>query len=540
MFVQRLISSLVASCIVLLVACGGGSSVSPAPTTPDNTPAGWSIDTVTGNGHITLYWASQAGAQAYEVWSEPSGSSAPSLSRRFEAGGNTITWAHTVTELAPNSAHRVWVRMLPAAGGAQDSQILTRNATLPASSGSSNVPSFLPNQVDSSLLVIDTDGATPVTDRETYRFADFTLYANSAERAAGRSLAAGRLEIRGRGNSTWENHPKKPYRIKLTSSTSLLGMPANRHWVLLANHSDKTLLRNTLAFEASRRMDLEYTPRNQAVEVQLNGQYLGAYDLAEHIRTSSQRVNITSLGSSTADDLPPNLSGGYLLEVDRNDAETRFVSNTCSLAIRIHAPETPSSKQLNYIQTYVNQTEAALHTTTFTQPATGYAAFIDVDNFVDWYLHSELMHHIDAFRFSTYLYKDRGAKLKIGPVWDFDLAMGNYQGYFSGRPGRTDGNGSATARCWYARLLQDPAFDLKLRQRWAQLRSGSLASFAPYLQTEALARWQAQSNNFSRWPVLDKATWQNVVITGSYGAEVEYLDWWLQRRLIWMDTRLRL
>jgi CotH kinase protein len=351
------------------------------------------------------------------------------------------------------------------------------------------------------------------------------------------AAASGRLEIRGRGNSSWEQHPKKPYRLKLASSTSLLGMPANRHWVLLANHSDKTLLRNRLAFEVSQRIGLPYTPRSQGVELILNGQYQGAYDLVEHVRTGAQRVNIASLGSSTADDLLPNLSGGYLLEVDRNTADTRFVSTLCNLAVQMHAPENPSTAQLVYIRDFINQAEAALYASTFTDSTTGYAAYINVESFVDGYLHSELMHHIDAFRNSTYLVKDRNDKLRMGPVWDFDLAMGNFVNYFPSRPGRADGDGSATARCWFARLLQDPAFEQRVRQRWQQLRSGSLASFSSYLQSQALGQWQAQANNFTRWPVLDKPTWQNVVVTGSYGAEVEYLEWWLQRRLNWMDTR---
>ncbi len=536
----RRIFGVVAICLAaLLLACGGGGGGGSGGAAPvANEPsASWPLEAVTGSGHITVIWPSQSGAQAYEVWSQASSSASATLSRRFDAGANTVTWAHTVTELTPNSTHRVWVRMLPSAGAAQDSVILTRSASSTPVAGSSSVPSFLPERVEGALLAIDTDSALPVEDRETYRLANFNLYANSAERSAGRVLASGRLEIRGRGNSTWDQHPKKPYRLKLASSASLLGMPANRHWVLLANHSDKSLLRNTLAFEASRRMGLAYTPLSKPTEVQLNGQYLGTYDLVEHVRTGAQRVNIASLGSSAADDVLPNLSGGYLLEVDRNDEETRFISSTCSLAVRIHAPEQPTTTQLAYIRDVVNATEAALYTTNFAQPTSGYAAHIDVDSFVNWYLHSELMHHIDAFRFSTYLFKNRNGKLSMGPVWDFDLAMGNYLNNFSSRPGRADGDGSATARCWFARLLQDSAFDLKVRQRWAQLRSGPLATFSPFLQSEALLRWQAQSNNFSRWPVLDKALWQNVVVTGSYGAEVEYLDGWLHRRMAWMDSR---
>jgi CotH kinase protein len=273
--------------------------------------------------------------------------------------------------------------------------------------------------------------------------------------------------------------------------------------------------------------------------VQLNGQYLGAYDLVEHVRAGAQRVNIASLSSSAIDDQSPQISGGYLLEIDRNDTDTKFISATCNLAVQIHSPDTPTAAQLSYIRDYFNQTEAVLYASNFAHPTAGYAAYINVDSFVDWYLHSELMHHIDAFRFSTYLYKDRHGKLNIGPVWDFDLAMGNFENYFFTRPGRTDGDGSATARCWYARLLQDPAFEQRVRARWQQLRLGSLASLSQYLQIQALSRWQAQINNFTRWPVLDKPLWQNVVVTGSYGAETEYLQWWLERRLMWMDVRWR-
>jgi hypothetical protein len=525
-----------------LLGCGGGGGQTElgAADAPEAIAGFWPIQVQQGGGHITLYWSQQAGAQAYEVWSQAQGQAAGKLSRRFDARAGSLTWVHTVTELIPDASYKVWVRQLLQTGGAVDSEIKTVQASKARVVGVNSDPAYQPTQMDAAVWVIDTDGGVAVTDRDTYRLANYALYSNSSEQQAGRSLASGRLVIRGRGNSTWDQHPKKPYRIKLVSSTSLLGMPANRHWVLLANHSDKTLLRNSVAFEVSRRMNLAYTPRSQVVEVVLNGLYLGAYDLVEHVRTDAQRVDIESLGSTVADDSLPRLSGGYLLEVDRNDSETRFLSTRCSLPVKIHSPESPTSAQLSYVQDYINQTETALHGLGFANPITGYAAWIDVDRFVDWYIHSELMHHIDAFRFSTFLYKPRSGKLAMGPVWDFDLAMGNQAGYFSDRPGRADTQGSATWRCWFSRLLQDPAFDQRVRQRWAQLRASTLRELTTYVQAEAALRSKSQANNFRRWPVLDKATWQNVVITGSYEAEVEYLDWWIQRRLIWLDDRWRL
>jgi CotH kinase protein len=534
--------ALVIAASAALLGCGGGGGQTEVGTAdaPEAISGVWPIEVRQGSGHITVYWNHQTGAQAYEVWSQAQGQAAGMLSRRFDVSAGSRTWVHTVTELTPDASYTVWVRQLMQSGGAVDSQVKAVQASAASETGVNSDPAFQPTQMDAAVFVVDTDGGVAVTDRDNYRLANFTLHANSSEQQAGRSLASGRLEIRGRGNSTWDQHPKKPYRIKLVSSTSLLGMPANRHWVLLANHSDKTLLRNSVALEVSRRMNLAYTPRSQAVEVVLNGQYLGAYDLAEHVRTGAQRVDIESLGSAMVDDSLPRLGGGYLLEVDRNDAETRFLSSYCELPVKLHAPEAPSSAQLTYIQDYIDQTETALYSFGFTNPVTGYAAWIDVDRFVDWYLHSELMHHIDAFRYSTYLYKPRSGKLAIGPVWDFDLAMGNQAGYFSSRPGRTDTDGSATRRCWFTRLLQDPSFEQRVRQRWAQLRASTLRELTTYVQAQAALRSQAQANNFRRWPVLDKVTWQNVVVTGRYEAEVEYLDWWIQRRLVWMDERWRL
>ena len=524
-------------CTGLLACGGGGAGSSTAPAEPR-------IEVTSGAGHLSVYWPLLAGSDSYQVWYQDSVRNVPMSSRSLTT--QTIALSspvetsavHTITELDPALTYQVWLRAHWPDGTLRESPRLTSRAIATEVTTASEQSSFAPTRTDLSVLDIRTVNSQVVDSREVYVTASFALYTDTAARSTGSALHSGGLQIRGRGNSSWEQHPKKPYRLKLDNALAWLDMPSNRHWVLLANHSDKTLLRNDVAFELSRRMGFAYTPRSKFVEVFLNGNYLGNYQLTEHLRTGSSRVNVTSLGTGAADNVLPNVSGGYLLEMDRLDSETSFVSTQCSLAFKIESPDTASVAQKTYIQNYINSVETSLYAADFASPTTGYAAYIDVDSFVNWYIHSEVMYHIDAFRFSTFFYKNRNGKLVIGPVWDFDLAMGNFYRFFSTTPGRTDGFGPAGTRCWYSRLLQDSAFQNLIRQRWQVLRTGTLASgFSNYLSTQAMALAQSQQNNYQRWPTLDKFTWPNVVITGTYPGEIEYLDFWLERRLRWLDSQ---
>jgi hypothetical protein len=150
------------------------------------------------------------------------------------------------------------------------------------------------------ILAISTLNGAGILDRDHYVTATAELRdANALTLFTGLSL-----QIRGRGNSTW-NYPKKPFRLRFTARTELLGMPASRHWVLLANYLDRTLLRNEAAFEFSRLTGLAWTPRSEQVVLELNGEYLGIYQLTEHVRIDSDRVDIPEL--EVADGLDADL-----------------------------------------------------------------------------------------------------------------------------------------------------------------------------------------------------------------------------------------
>jgi hypothetical protein len=383
-------------------------------------------------------------------------------------------------------------------------------------------------------LVVHTTGAAPITTRETYVPGTWRLIGPDST-----ILSEGRLDIRGRGNSTW-TMPKKPYRLRLGAGTPLLGMPANRHWALLANHADKTLLRNDLVFDLARRLGDAWVPRSRFVHLQLNGRYDGVYQLTEHIRVDAARVDIPEL--TIADTTAPAITGGYLLEVDELRGE-EFCWETPRAAMPVCAksPETlrrPGwEPHRAYITGYLRDAEDALFGPAFRDPQRGYAAYIDVASAIDYFLVNELVRNVDGnMRRSTFLTKPRGEKLHFGPLWDFDITLGNvnYDG--------ADATAGWQIRPapWFTRLWQDPAFERRVKTRWQQLRSdGTIAAW----RQSILTRWDymsvEQRRNFERWPILNTWVWPNRIVPGSYDGEMAALQEWLAARISWLDTQLR-
>ncbi len=211
---------------------------------------------------------------------------------------------------------------------------------------------FQPRHVNLPVLKITTDNGAPIVSRDTYLPGQMTLESN----VAGVAPLTGGLEIRGRGNSTWDLMPKKPYRLKLTDKQPLLGMPSSRDWVLLANYSDKTLLRNSIAMQLGASLGMPWTPRSAFVEVWVNNRYDGVYQLTENIKVAKDRVNIDELDED--DVAPDTISGGYLLEVDfRQDGYTIF-SSIDHLPIVFQDPEEPVQAQEDYLKGYIDEFES--------------------------------------------------------------------------------------------------------------------------------------------------------------------------------------
>jgi len=376
-------------------------------------------------------------------------------------------------------------------------------------------------------ISIVTDGGAAIVDKETY--IPGTLAITNPD---GTSAFAGRTSIRGRGHSTWDM-PKKPYRIKLDEKAPLLGLPSDKNWVLLANYSDKTLLRNRSAFELGKRLDMAWTPRDVPVEVTLNGEYLGAYDLVESIRVDKNRVAI----ADTDDTVAPG-STGFILEINgRLDDDNCWIT-THQVTLCIDTPSPASPAQVAYIKQYVQTAEDVLYSNSATDPVNGYEKYFDVASLINWYLVNEIFKNQDAQAYSSiYLYKDVGGKLKYGPLWDFDIAAGNVN--YSGA--QYSLGWWIADNIWISRMKSiDPTFEPRIRARWDGQKAQQIDTLNAYIDDSAAALQEsgAEQRNFTRWPILDVQVWPNPVATGSYQGETDYMKNWLMQRIAWLNENL--
>ncbi len=403
-------------------------------------------------------------------------------------------------------------------------------------------PPILPPPVAAvlPLLAIDTENGVEILNRENYINATARLTDES-----GQTLLDGTtLQIRGRGNSTW-NYPKKPYRLRFTTRTEVLGMPANRHWVLLANYLDKSLLRNELAFEFSERVGLAWTPRSVQVVLELNGEYQGIYQLTEHVRVDTDRVNIPQLNA--ADGLDAELvTGGYLMEVDQRLGEDYCPITPQGVSLCFGDPDTllqPGwEAHKAYIDDYIHATEVSIYGLDPGHPDTGYAAYIDVDSAVDFYLVHELFKNVDSNFFSSlFLYKQRGGPIYFGPVWDFDLAAGNAQFFGAGTPTGWHTRLDTRGANWFTRLFDDPGFDQRVRERWMELQStGVIEGLFLFIDRREAWLSQVQEQNFELWDILHTvipAPGEGLSpVLGPWEEHVGALRSWLTERVAWMDA----
>ena len=474
------------------------------------------------------------------------------------------------------------------------------------------------------------------------------------------------MKIRGRGNSTWGLHPKKPFQMKLADKAEFLGMPNDKKWLFLAEYSDKTMLRNKISFEMGYISNLDWTPQGRFAEVYINDEYNGTYNITQKVEESDNRV---ALGDT-----------GYLLELDqlsRLDSDDVYFESvlTDKFWVNIKEPSLErSSSEYAYIKTLINDFENAMsgstsmtsyfavaettsdnvwdvnlsqtmtlvpnsdYTVSFKAKSTidrtmivglglyhdpwtnagepvslttawqtftlsqttinfgddqsrvlfdmggdqggevwiddvsvltadgielvangdfqsgeasweggaatavnitsyangtgGYAEYIDVDSFVDWYLISEITKNVDSMFFSSmFLNVMPGEKIKMGPLWDFDLSFGNVD-YADSRYAE---GWWVKYHPWYEHLFQDPDFVGKVKVRFAYFKDNQqfildkIDAYAEQLQ------WAQQENN-DKWQTLGMYVWPNPVVFDTYQEEVDHMKSWYIDRMDWLEA----
>lgn len=374
------------------------------------------------------------------------------------------------------------------------------------------------------LLYIDIAGKREVTSKDYYLDATLRLVEDVKTRAAGDVVSAP-VHIKGRGNSSW-TQPKKPYRLKFDEKIALLGEHKDKSWVLVANYSDKSMLRNSLSYYMGKVSNLEWTPSSHFVELFINGQHRGTYLLCEKVKVAKHRVNV-------GDD-------GFLLEcnrwADQEDGNVYFYTPNLTPAIVVKEPDVVAGDaNFEYVRNYMLTAEQVLFSANFADPNVGWQKYMDMDSFVDWYLIHEMSKNVDCmFNFSTYLNLPRGGKLRMGPIWDFDIAYGNIKQSDSGYLKWVFPSGNLlSVTKWYSRLMKDPVFVAKLKERFNYFYSHK-NEFLTYLNESAQYLRYSVEENEAKWGTLYHYTFKNYNIWGSYFNEVQDLKEWLNARLDWM------
>ena len=365
------------------------------------------------------------------------------------------------------------------------------------------------------VLNINTNNA-PILDKVNYvpgmvKIVDYNNESYNAEYPMG---------VRGRGNSTW-TYPKKPYRIKLDSKNSVLGLKEEKSWVLLANYQDPTLMMNNIALELGKRLGLRYTNNYRPVDVFLNGLYQGNYLLTEQVEVAENRVNVDK-------------KTGFLVEMDAYyDEDWKFKSEVYSLPVMLKSPDYSDALD-QVIKKAIKDLETAVSSPAF--PNTNYKDLIDIQSLIDYLLVNEIVRNNEPKHpKSTYMYKEASGKFYMGPLWDFDWTFG-YSGsgfiYFNSPRSLVFKAGMAASdprpgTMFFCRFFEDPEFCRQYKSRWNQLKETQIRTMLTFIDQQADLLLKSQSYNFSVWP-------NNL----TYTAEIAKMKTWFEQRIAYLDEEI--
>ena len=353
------------------------------------------------------------------------------------------------------------------------------------------------------------------------------------------------IELRGSSSQVLE---KKPYGFTTlladddsNNNVSLLGFPSENDWVLNSLAYDPSMIRDYLSYQLASNMG-NYAPRVKYIEVIVNDDYKGVYILTEKIKRDSDRVNLKKIKDS--DNSLPEVTGGYIIKADKTTggdevAWTMVGSGGGSTNFLYHYPKTEniSSQQTDYIKNVFTDLETNSENNSI---ANGYPSIIDVPSFVDYMIMAEIASNPDSYQFSTFFHKDRGGKLRAGPVWDYNLSYGNDlfvfefdRSFYDLWQFEFDNSG---AKFWKD-LFYNDTFNCYLAKRWFELTTTNqplnystitslideFVSLLSESQVRELQRWPPQED----WPTVADQT-ENIAA----------MKIWIQNRIDWIDSNI--
>ncbi len=377
-------------------------------------------------------------------------------------------------------------------------------------------------------LWVETNGRMKITTANQYYTVKTRLSAVNEKGGLG-GLAETTGKIKALGTVRWVEKNldftstammgKNDYSLLFTSAVSLLGEPNSNTWQLESNFSDITMLHNQTAFCMGKMSQLEFTPTFRYVDLMMNGTYAGTYMLGDCLDVASSRVDVGN--------------NGYILSIGSNLPGTKFNTQFIDQTITILAPTSQPTEVVSYITNYLTKAEGTLFSDKFTDAASGWQSYLDIDSFVDWYVINEIAKNYNgAFWANCIMNLKRGGKLKMGPLWDFSKAFGLLSGVST-----TSAEGFVIKDVpWFARLFQDPVFVSRVKARFDYFYShqsdiiaaiNANAQYLKYAVQEDDCKW----NTFEAYRSSGNDTWE------LYQGSVNSMKIWLTNRMAWLKAQ---
>lgn len=390
---------------------------------------------------------------------------------------------------------------------------------------------MLEQQLSMPIVSIDTLGNS-VNSKENYTSAQITIYDENGNVDTENTD----ISIRLRGNVTL-NLDKKSYKFKFPKKANplSLGDGSAKSWNLVANYYDTSMLRNMTAYHLGDILcGMPYSANCRSVEVYVNGTYQGVYLLTEAVNVAKSRINITENPALIEDN-------GYLVEMSWYDCDYPFYVEHQQYDVKSDLSTDPAvaEQQLAYISGYMEDALKALKSGNQENAK----QYIDTASLVDNYIANEICKNVDSGWDSYYISKDADGKLTFNPMWDYDLALGNFvdvKGMYAetGLTVYNVSNCNVNSNQWLCYAVQNDWFREMVAERWQEVYE-SVKTLPEFVTAEAEKHADSYERNFTKWNTLGKKVFSEpdeIAALTTHKAHAEYLSNWLENRIAWFNA----
>ena len=434
--------------------------------------------------------------------------------------------------------------------------------------------SFNCPQINTELPVLHMKPDQLINSKDNYVKTAIVLYdktPGSTGEGWWNSDEKGKIEMRGRGNSTW-GLPKKPFRMKFSEKFSPIGLnhAKEKSWVLLAHDMDKSLIRTHIAFEYSRIMFnanenyhhekcLNFTPCSRFINVyltgkyyysdtgktlDLDGEYIGIYQMSDQMERANGRIAVEKLEAADGDNAE-KITGGYIVETDIHEGNKYTAKKNIKMSYKYPKDDDYDQAQYDYIANFLNQVETNLYGSNYKDSAEGWRKYMDEKSLADFIIVKEFAGDMDGYT-STYMYKRRGYdKLFFGPIWDCDKGWDNdvrvphsqYQPLHSLMLYAGFWMPSSVQNDWFQQVWSDPEFRKFVAARWAE-KKGELKAVTEKVLEEVPAQMsKALKANFTVWKFNYQYSSEAKDPAASYEQEIERIRTLSAKREALLDAQ---